>query len=308
MRDRRTTGGQLLHSVTVLGFVALVGCADAEDPPVVVERVVTPAVLTFDGADYATDAAMVAHGERLANVLACGSCHMPDYSGANFGEIIPLVGGLWATNISRTLPSFSDPELERLLREGVHPDREIYLMPSKLSQWLGDQDMAALIAYLRTIPPTGDPTPPPPAGFEEAVTERLPEDYWRTTPGGAPRTYHNATEEAEYFATNAPPDYGAELAQGRLVALTTCAGCHGAALDGVGEPAGGIQAFLDYGDADARRLLREGQDRYGDLVPPTWIPDEAGTDHVFPDLTDGEVDAVIAYVRRLAAERYAAGV
>lgn len=326
--EGRVRGGapvRLVHVIVAFGAMTVTGCGDAdrEAPPSAAAAspaespapdaaspsaevsVVDPA--NFDGSNYATDAVMRAHGERIAGVLACGSCHMADYTGANFGEMIPLVDGLWATNISRTLSSFSDTGLERLLREGVHPTRQIYLMPSKLSQWLGDRDMAALIAFLRTIPPAGDPTPPPPTGFEEAVTERLPDDYWRTTPEGEPRVYHNAAEEAEYFAANAPPDYGPDLAQGRLVALTVCAGCHGAALDGVGEPAGDIQAFLDYGDADGRRLLREGRDRYGDLVPPTWIPDEAGTDHVFPDLTDGEVAAVTAYVRRLAAERYASG-
>ena len=313
MTIRATARGRFVRCITVVGAVIASACGEAgeetlepvEAPPAGEAAIADPA--SFEGSEYATDADMVAHGERLASVLACGSCHLPDYRGANFGQMIPLVDGLWATNISRTLPEFSDAELERLLREGVHPAREIYLMPSKQSQWLGDRDMAALLAYLRTIPPTGEATPPPPMGFEEAVTGRLPDDYWRTAPEGAPRAYHNAAEEAEYFAENAPADYGPQLARGRLVALTVCTICHGAALDGVGEPAGDMQAVLDYGDAGARRLLREGLDRRGDLVPPTWIPEEAGTDHAFPALTDGEVAAVVAYVRRLAAERYAAG-
>lgn len=51
-----------------------------------------------------------------------------DYTGSDFGVAFPIVQGLWASNISRTVPAMSDAVLERLLREGVHPDREIYVM------------------------------------------------------------------------------------------------------------------------------------------------------------------------------------
>lgn len=54
--------------------------------------------------------------------------------------------GLWASNISLAIPAMSDAALERLLREGVHPDREIYVMPSKQTQFLSERDMAALAA------------------------------------------------------------------------------------------------------------------------------------------------------------------
>lgn len=264
------------------------------------EAAVTDVVIqaSFDGAEYAAEAEMTAHGERVAMVLGCNSCHMSDYSGANFGELIPLVEGLWATNISLTLPDLSDEELDRLLREGVHPAREIYLMPSKQSQFLSAPDMDALIAFLRTVEAAGDPTPVPPPGFEAAVTARLPEDYWRTMLDGQPRSYHNAAEEVEYFAENAAPDFGVEHAQGRLVALTVCSLCHGAALDGLGEPAGNIQGALDYDDASFERLLRDGVDQAGRPIEMIWE-----TDHVPPVLTDSELDAVIAYTRHLARRR-----
>jgi mono/diheme cytochrome c family protein len=253
---------------------------------------------SFDGADYATEAGRIAHGERVAELLGCNSCHTADYTGADFGAFIPLIEGLWATNITLTMPEMSDGELERLLRTGVHPTREIYLMPSKQSQFLSDRDMDALIAYLRTIEPAGEPTPLPPPGFEEAVTARLPEDYWRTTAEGAPRSYHNAAEEADYFAENTVPDLGPELAQGRLVAQTICSGCHGAALDGVGEPAGDVQAALEYDDAQLERLFRDGVLRNGEPIELNW-----GTGHLPSELTDPEVAAATAYLKALVRHR-----
>ena len=78
--------------------------------------------------------------------------------------------------------------------------------------------MSALIAYLRTIPPAGEMTPLPPAGFEEAVTARLPDDYWRTLKEGEKRAYHNSAEEVAYYKANQPPDLGPEMARGRMIA------------------------------------------------------------------------------------------
>lgn len=256
------------------------------------------ATQSFDGADYSTAAQKLAHGERLAKLLGCNSCHTEDYSGANFGAMIPILDGLWATNISLTLPAMTDSQLERLLREGVHPTREIYLMPSKQSQFLSGRDMDALIAFLRTIKPAGQPTPLPPPGFEEAVTARLPADYWRKTEDGRPRSYHNSAEEAAYFAANTVPDLGDEYAQGRLVVQTICTACHGAAMDGVGEPYGDIQGALEYDDVQFERLLRDGVSRAGKRIEVPW-----GGTHAHVHLTDAEIASAIAYTMALARLR-----
>ena len=284
--------------VFLLASAGLIACtsSDVGDEKAAVNA--APAAVSFDGADYTTDADKVAHGARMANLLGCNACHGDDYSGNNFGEVFPIVEGLWATNISRTLPAMSDGVIERLLREGVHPTREIYVMPSKQSQFLSERDMNALIAFLRTIEPTGEPTPLPPPGFEQAVTARLPDDYWRTTKEGQPRDYHNAAEEVAYFAENTVPDLGEGHAQGRLVVQTVCTSCHGAAMDGVGEPAGDIQGALEYDDAQFIRLLRDGVSRDGKPIKMNW-----GTVHAPAVLTDGEIAAAIGYTKALARQR-----
>lgn len=255
-------------------------------------------LVQFDGADYSTKEEQIAHGQRLSGVLGCNDCHLEDYTGADFGAMIPTLEGLWATNITRTMPEMSDADLERLLREGVHPDREIYLMPSKQSQFLVASDMDALIAYLRTIEPAGEATPIPPEGFENAVAARLPDDYWAFTDADAPRKYRNAAEEADYFAANTIPDLGEDLARGRMLAQVTCTICHGAAMDGVGEPAGDIQATLDYSVPEFEQLLREGIVRDGVAIENEW-----GTGHAPPELTDSEIASVFEYTRALARHR-----
>jgi cytochrome c len=194
--------------------------------------------------------------------------------------------------------AMNDAALERLLRDGVHPDREIYVMPSKQTQFLSERDMAALIAFLRTIPPVGEATPVPPAGFEAAVTARLPDDYWLTLQEGEKRGYHNAAEEVVYFAAHQPPDLGPQLTRGRMIASSLCSSCHGAALDGLGEPAGDIQGALAYDDAAFDRLLTESIDRTGKRVAVEW-----GFGHEAQPLSAAERRDVIAYVRGLARSR-----
>ena len=259
---------------------------------------VRPAVVTFDGGDYRTQPAKIAHGKRLSSLFGCNACHGPDYSGVNFGEMIPLVEGLWASNISLSMPKMSDAELERLLRKGVHPDREIYLMPSKQTQFMSERDMAALIAFLRTIPQVGEPTPLPAKGFEDAVRARLPKDYWLTEEERKTGSYANAADEVDYYAANRPPDLGPQFARGRMIAETVCSSCHGAALDGVGEPAGDIQGALAYDDAAFDRLLIDSIDRTDKRV----LVAEWGVGHE-AQLTPGERRDVVAYIRALARSR-----
>ena len=279
-----------------IGLLLLAACDRAADQPADAK----PTEITYDGGDYTTAAAKVAHGERLNKIFGCSACHGEDYSGVNFGAMIPIVEGLWAPNISLGMKAMSDSELERVLRKGVTPSRdEIYVMPSKQTQFLTEPDMAALIAYLRTIPAKGKPTPLPPADFEDRMVSRLPDDYWRWQLPGQKRDYHNAAEEVAYFATHQPPKLGAsaELDQGRYIAITVCSGCHGAALDGKGEDAGGIKAASLYNDAEFDRLLTSSTSRDGRTLKMTW-----GFGHeVFP-LTKSEKLAVIVYVRALARE------
>lgn len=280
------------------GAATLAGCGAASDSERQQTVAPTAAAVGFDGADYKGDAAKVAHGKRLSALFSCNACHGPDYSGVDFGEMIPIVQGLWASNISLAMPKMSDADLERLLRKGVHPDREIYLMPSKQTQFLSERDMAALVGFLRTIPPVGEPTPLPPEGFEEAVRSRLPKDYWLTEEERKTGSYANAAEEVDYYAAHRPPDLGPQFARGRMIAETVCSSCHGAALDGVGEPAGDIQGALAYDDAAFDRLLIDSIDRTDKRV----LVAEWGVGHE-AQLTPGERRDVVAYIRALARSR-----
>jgi mono/diheme cytochrome c family protein len=83
-----------------------------------------------------------------------------------------------------------------------------------------------------------------------------------------------------------------------MIASSLCSTCHGAALDGLGEPAGDIQGALAYDDAAFDRLLTESIDRTGKRVAVEW-----GFGHEVQPLSAAERRDIIAYVRALARSR-----
>jgi mono/diheme cytochrome c family protein len=170
--------------------------------------------LTFDGAQQTDAAAKVAHGERLTRVLGCRGCHTPSLQGQQFYE-------LYASNLTREVPKYSDKQLERLLRGGVHPaGRDLWGMPSEIFQHLTDADLLALTAYLRTLKPDGPPTGKP-LPFE-AETKKLI-DAGEIMPAAA---------AVEKTRTLRPLDLGEDHALGRYITEVTCAECHGPKLEG----------------------------------------------------------------------------
>lgn len=125
----------------------------------------TPAALIFDGADYAGEAAKIAHGKRLARVLDCTGCHEDDLQGRNVTADDPDYGDMWAPNLTLKLADYNDSDIERLLRTGTPKDgRELWFMPAESYQFLSTPDLAALIAFLRSFKPAGKQVPADPQG------------------------------------------------------------------------------------------------------------------------------------------------
>ena len=152
--------------------------------------------------------------------------------------------------------------------------------------------------------PTGNGRPPsrPRRDSVRSVKEvaaRLPDDYWRWKPGQT-RTYHSSAEEVAYFKSNQAPALGtsSELRLGHHIALTVCSACHGAALDGKGEDAGGLEAALQYDDAQFQRLLTDSVSRDGRQLKMEW-----GFGHEVIPLTQAEKSAAINYARTWARRR-----
>ena len=268
----------------LLAAVSLAACDwKPENAPPKIEA--KPVVLAFDGAT-GDRAAVLAHGERLSHVLGCRGCHTETLEGQWFNEDAPDLGKLYASNLTRVLPQFSDAQLTALLRTGVHPTRgDLWIMPSEVFQRLSDADMKALVAHLRTVKPSGAPTPPP--TFSDKARAMIANGEMKPV----------ASYVAEYRAKQ-PVDLGKRYALGRYIAGATCAECHGADLTGIADFEPGLSTpDLDiagsYTDSELTTLLTTGK---GKGKPDLGLMTLVGKGH-FGYLTLHERAAVIAYIK-----------
>src|SRR5690606_8360550 len=70
----------------------------------------------------------------------------------------------YAPNITpgSRISEWSDEELARSIREGIRPDGSLIgpPMPFSMYRGLGDDDLMAIVAFLRTVPASDNETPP----------------------------------------------------------------------------------------------------------------------------------------------------
>jgi len=114
-----------------------------------------------------SDGALLERGKYVADLMGCEQCHTPfgpegpDPARAFAGGLeIPEPFGTWrSTNITQDretgIGAWTDAQILAAIREGKRPDGDqlFPIMPYPLYHQLSDADGAALIAYLRTVPP-----------------------------------------------------------------------------------------------------------------------------------------------------------
>jgi cytochrome c553 len=165
----------------------------------------------------------LARGQQLAQL--CMGCHSPDNEfpmiGQNFFEAGgPPIGVLYGSNLTPVhINSWSDGELIRAIREGVHQDgRSLVIMPSDVYKYMSDDDAQALVAFLRSQPATEPDTPATQLNIIGAAFVYLTPLQTRQEPVGRV----------------AAPTIGPNAGYGSyLVTLMSCTSCHGPSLEGI---------------------------------------------------------------------------
>src|SRR6476661_7788947 len=135
--------------------------------------------LRFDATPYpdvvaSNDSAVIARGHYIVRVVApCAGCHGDPSQRAQYvsGADVPLVGGFnfdippgqfYTRNLTSDsatgLGSVSDKAIARALRFGVGHDGRA-LLPFMEMQGLADDDLRAVVSYLRTQSPVRNPVP-----------------------------------------------------------------------------------------------------------------------------------------------------
>src|SRR4051812_4087081 len=204
----------------------------------------------FDGAQTNDKAALLRHGERLTHVLGCTGCHGVHLEGSFLTKDDPQYGPLYASNLSAELPRYTDAQLDDMIRHGLQPERKtLWAMPSQIFQHLSDDDMKALIAYLRALKPIGTKLPPP--QFSKLDKEEI-----------ASGKFKPAARLVQETRSQLPIDLGPRYALGRYMAEVTCAECHGPKLEGDPDaPMGRIPNLIvagGYTKAEFETLMTQG--------------------------------------------------
>jgi len=233
--------------------------------------------ITAHALSVPADSLAVDRGRHLATAIArCADCHRADFGGGPYIDA-PLRGRLHAANLTRGKGGiggqYSDLDWERAIRHGVKPDGSALLfMPSVAFQHLGDEDTAALIAYLKTLPPVDR---------EPAANSVGPIARALLVHGDLALLPAEAIDHAAAHASPVPMSASAEY--GRYLArIGGCEGCHGPG---------------HYSEEDFFRALREGK-----------RPDGTPLDSLMPyrftrQMTDDEIRALFLYLKTVKRRR-----
>jgi mono/diheme cytochrome c family protein len=246
----------------------------------------------------------IARGERLAH--NCVSCHTPGaelpLSGTNFGAKFdfPPLGVMYAPNLtpSGNIADWTDGEVIRAIREGVDKDgHSLLVMPSADFRNMSDEDVQAVVAYLRSQPATGEPTPDTHFNVLGAIFTNLVDFRTAQQPVG--------------HVTAPPAGQTAEYGK-YLVDINGCRDCHGSQLAGridngqPGPPAGPnlTQIIPQWTEADFMTFFNSGTMPDGTQVPTLTLKSGFSEPRMpWPTVraasTDDELEAIYMYLHSL---------
>lgn len=252
----------------------------------------------------------VARGDYLVNsIMGCGNCHTPqgpagpDISRRLAGGMAIEEPGLFTAQVPNItqdaatgIGAWTDGQIATAIRDGLRPDGSLIgpPMPMALYRGISDDDLAAIVAYLRTVPAVANavpksvyaiPLPPaygPPVGHVAAV---LPGD-------GLAYGAYLAGPLGHCVECHTPmgPAGQADLA-GRLGAGgRSFNGPWGVSVSANITPAGDVAA---YSDAQLKAAITTGLRPDGSrMMPPMGYG-------YYARMTDADLQALIAWLRSL---------
>ena len=271
------------------------------------------AALTMTGGAFAQSA--VERGGYLMNtIMTCANCHSPkgppaasagkDYSGGLRFDEAPF--DVTAPNITPDketgIGNWTDDHVKTLLLTGKHPNghQVAEIMPTSFYPILTPGDLNAIVAYLRSLPPVKNKGPDPVykialphhvfPGAEKPyaqadLNDKLKRGFYLVTIG------HCLECHTPFAAGGGPQDFTDSLGKGGRefpgpwgVSKSRNITSHKTA--GIG----------DWTDAEIKTAITQGKRKDG-----TPLKGPMGYQY-YANMTDADLDAVIAYVRTLPAK------
>jgi len=251
-----------------------------------------------------TDSEAIAYGEHITRIRGCKGCHGEDLSGQIEFED-PMVGVIANANLTGGAGSevinYSDEDWVRSIRHGVGPDGEpLIIMPSQQHYVMSDEDLGALLAYIKSLPPVDNKLPelkmalPIRALFLTGQVDVLV-----------------PTELIDHDAPHPPaPARGVTAEYGKYLSRL-CSICHGPGFSGgplpisaPGEPPplnltqGG--ELIGWTADDFRITMRTGTTPSGYKLDDEYMPWKT----IFRYMTDEELEAIWLYLQSLPPTEY----
>jgi len=239
--------------------------------------------------DSAATPERIARGAHLARTT-CVACHasggqLPLSGGIDLSADSPLpIGTLVPPNLTPggPLKDWSDIEIAQAIRNGIHKNGRTLLMPTDVLRNLSDDDVAALVTFLRSQPPVQNDTPP----LNPSPVLALVFGAGLTELGTPPVTGPVVAPPKEPTAA-----YGAYV-----LSYQDCQTCHGADLNGsaggLGPPSPSVRSFVNAWTLEQFiQTMRTGVDPGGHHIqaPMPW--------QMIGQMDDVELAALYHYLR-----------
>ena len=238
-----------------------------------------------------SDETTIETGRHIARTRGCFGCHGQQLEGNDFSDEWVWVGTAVAPNLAQYARDHDAISIEAAVRQGIGQDgKALWSMPSYNYALLSDDDMIALITFLRSAPVVEKALPKPKLGWDARL-----------------RIVRGEAQHMAEWADRMPPlllgdGDDPQLVRGEYLAKTTCNECHGFDLRGqididFGTP--DLAIVTAYSDADFRQLMKTGEAIGGrnDLELMSIVAKDR-----FAAFSDNELDDLLAYLRTLPGQ------
>jgi len=258
------------------------------------------------GASGALAAGSVERGDYLVNsIMGCGNCHTPagpqgfDTSKAFGGSVVDDSPAMHAVSANITpggpVKDWTDEQFMKAIREGIRPDGTLIgpPMPFEVYGGISDDDLASIVAYLRTVPAVENdpgkstyniPLPPawgPPITTVAAVPEGVTVEYGAYLAGPLGHCIVCHTPQMQ----NGQFDFANDLGAGGM----EFAGPGGTVVAANITPTG----LAAYSDEQLATLITHGTRPNGSVLSPPM------PSYFLANLKPDDVKALILYLRQL---------
>lgn len=244
---------------------------------------------------------LLAMGRHQSIIHGCIDCHAENLGGRVFLENV-AIGRIIAPNLTRgAARPLTDEQWERAIRHGVgSSDRALKIMPSQEYHGMSDEEVAAMVAYARMLPPVVDSLPSSSVGL---VARAL------LLSGSIPMLPAQRMVHAIAHPARVEPE--PTVAYGRYLS-PSCSGCHGETFSGGAMPgmppgspkptnitADSATGIGDWTEDDFIRSMRTGLRPDGSDVDTVAMPITPSR-----EMTDTELRALYRFLRTTPPKRY----